>query len=122
MTKSRQALVLLSVGSVFSGILLLAAKPGRPSGRGADPTPTTDLVIRYLRDRFGVSDSVKLTADPLHDSVSPDFYEAGVTMDDGNPQHKKTQNMYVTKDGRYLATGSVFVVGANSTRCPRARD
>ncbi len=68
-----------------------------------------DTILKYIRDRFGVPDTVKLTFGDLHPSaVSPDFNDATVIVDDGKAKHP--QALLVSRDARFLivVTGAVM--------------
>ena len=66
-------------------------------------------ILKYIRDRFGVPDNVKLTFGDLHPSaVAPDFNDASVNVDDGKTQH--TQQLLVSRDGHFLMLVTVAVV------------
>lgn len=98
--------ILLLVGGVaFSAE---AKRSGTPAGVSS---ATRDNVLRYIRQRFGVPDTVKLTLGPFHDSVFPNIYETTVTVDDG--RQKRDQKLLVSKDGRYLVVGEVFSLGVD---------
>jgi protein-disulfide isomerase len=80
-----------------------------------------DKIIQYVRDRFQVPDSIKLTVEPLRKSAYPAFYETAITSDDGKQKH--TDNIFITDDGRCFVMGHVFAVNGNSSediiRCVR---
>ena len=67
-----------------------------------------DSILKYVRDRFGVPDTVKLTFGEVRSSdVAPDFNDATVLVDDGKSQHP--QEMLISKDGHYLVvTGAIM--------------
>lgn len=72
------------------------ASPGAQVSRAV-----SDKVLKYIRDRFGVPDNVKLSLGPLQtSSVAPDFYEGVVTVDDGKAP--RPQPVLISKDSRYL--------------------
>jgi len=67
-----------------------------------------DKILKYLRERFGVPDTVKLTLGPLLPSpVVPGFNQAAVMVADGKNQ--KSQPVLVSRDARFLVvvTGSI---------------
>lgn len=77
---------------------------------GAQGTPVSgavsDKILQYIRNRFGVPDTVKLTLGALHTSaIAPDFNEGMVTVDDGKTP--RAQPVLVSKDSHYL----IVVVG-----------
>jgi protein-disulfide isomerase len=80
-----------------------------------------DKIIQYVRDRFQVPESVKLTVEPLHKSSYPAFYETAITSDDGKQKH--TNNVFITDDGWCFVVGNVFALNGDSSdeiiRCVR---
>ena len=87
--------------------------PSQPK-KPAAPVPVLseakrNSILKYIRDRFGVPDNVKLTFGDLHPSaVAPDFNDASVNVDDGKTQH--TQQLLVSRDGHFLMLVTVAVV------------
>ena len=87
---------------------------GRRSARGvwalmrAQPAQAADLsdaardkILKYIRERFGVPDTVKLSLSAPHAStMASDFDEATVTVDNGTKQ--ALQPVLISKDSRYL--------------------
>ena len=62
---------------------------------------TRDKILNYIRDRFGVPGTVKLTLGQVHPSaVVPGFDEATVIVDDGKNQ--RPQQVMISNDGHYL--------------------
>ena len=83
---------------------LIAQAPNQPA--------TRDKIIRYVRERFNIPDSVKITMTDLRESVYPDFLETTITVDDG--KDKRSQPFFVSKNMRYLVEGSIFNLGGDS--------
>lgn len=84
--------------------------------------PTTpEKIVQYVRDRFEVPESVKVTAESLGNSQFPIFFQTIVTTDDG--KEKRASNVFITKDGRCFVMGNVFALPHGSTaeimRCVR---
>lgn len=102
---------------VFVGILLtmggvwLVAKEGRPGAARTSDAAMRAQILRYVRAKFGVPDSVKLTVDPLRPFTYPGFLQTIITADDGKQKH--TNSVFLTKDRRYLILGSLFMAGAD---------
>lgn len=102
---------------VFAGALLLCSLPrshGQSIKRAAatmNETATSGEVAWYIREKYGVADSVKLTVGSFHSSANPDYYDCIVTADDG--KQPKSQNISVSKDARYLAMSSMYPLGAD---------
>jgi protein-disulfide isomerase len=92
---------------VLSGFVMLVAAPTAQNGSLGDAT--RNKIQRYIRERFGIPDTVKLLVGDFHTSAAaPSFDEGTVTVDDGKNQH--AQEVLVSKDARYLivVTGSVI--------------
>jgi protein-disulfide isomerase len=83
---------------------LLAQAPNQPM--------THEKIIRYVRERFTIPDSVKITMTDLRESAYPDFLETTVTVDDG--KEKRSQPLFISRDMRYLVEGSIFNLGGDS--------
>lgn len=90
----------------------------QPAAQGASALSdaTRDKILTYIRERFGVADTLKLTLGPLKASpVSPGFNEATVMVGEGKEQH--TQLVLISKDARYLIVvlGSILELHENSS-------
>jgi len=84
---------------------------GLPPGFAAqapNQTATRDKIIHYVRQRFNIPDTVKLTVGEFRESAYPDFYQILVTVDDG--KDKRSQPFFVSKDGRYLVEGNIYTL------------
>ena len=77
------------------------------------PTPpaTRTKIINYLRERFSIPATVKITMSDLRESIYPDFLETTITLDDG--KDKRSQPLFVSKNMRYLVEGSIFNLGGD---------
>jgi protein-disulfide isomerase len=85
------------------------------SASHASPTTLSEAkqasVVNYIRERFGVAGSVKLTFGEIKQSdASPGFFDSALTISDGTNTHQ--QEILVSKDGRFLVvvTGAVIDV------------
>jgi len=92
---------------VLGGAVWAASKTPHPGG--AASAISSDKVVEAIRERFGIPDSTKMTAAPFHDSTNSAYYECVITVDDGKGQ--KLQTVSVSKDGKYLAMGSLYALG-----------
>ena len=111
------------------GVCMLLIDAGSMPGKTKDNSHITplaevaspDQIAQFVRDRFDVPQNVTLTADPLGNSPFPIFYQTVVTSVNGN--QKRTNNVFITKDGRCLVMGNVFALHDGSTadliRCLR---
>jgi protein-disulfide isomerase len=92
---------------LLSGLALAPAVAAQALNQAA----TREKIIQYVRQRFNIPDTVKLTVSEFRDSAYTDFYQTLVTVDDG--KDKKSQPFFVSKDGRYLVEGNIFTLGGD---------
>jgi protein-disulfide isomerase len=83
---------------------LLAQAPNQPL--------THEKIIRFVRERFTIPESVKITITDLRESAYPDYLETTVTVDDGKEKH--SQPLFISRNMRYLVAGSMFNLGGDS--------
>jgi len=87
-----------------------------PPAQGAALSGTmSDKIVTYIRERFGVPVTVRLSLGVLHpSSLAPSFNEGPVIVDDGKKQG--AQPVLVSKDSRYLIVipGSIIELHQNS--------
>ena len=93
------------------GGTLLVARAARPDAAATSDAAFRQKILRYVRARFGVPESVKLTADPLRPFSYPEFFQTTITTDDGKQKH--TNPVFITKDRRFLILGSLYTLGAD---------
>ena len=120
----RTGLLTCSVCLLLIGANTLGGETSRPQNSrapAASEPASPAKIVEYVRDRFEVPENVKLTAEPLDKSQFPMFFQTVVTSDDG--KQKRTNNVFITKDGRCLVMGNVFALHDGSTadliRCLR---
>jgi protein-disulfide isomerase len=109
-TVSKSVGVALAGFLIVGGALLIGESP-RPAAPATDDAATRSNIVRYVRAKFGVPETVKLTADPLQPAVYPAFLQTNIISDNGKETHPN--NAYVTKDHRYLILGQLYLVTAN---------
>jgi protein-disulfide isomerase len=107
---------------LFIGGNVLRGETGRDARAAtAAGLASPEKIVQYVRDRFEVPQSVKVTAEPLGNSQFPVFYQTVVTTDDG--KEKRANNVFITKDGRCFVMGNVFALEQGSSaellRCVR---
>ena len=105
-----------SVGDVLAGLLivgvaLLIGESPRPTAPATNDAATRGKIVRYVRDKFGVPENIRLTADPLQPAAYPAFLQTTITSDDG--KQKRPNNAFITKDHRYLILGQLYMVTAD---------
>ncbi len=120
----RSGFLTCSFSLLLAGGYGLAAETGPPQDARAPAAtglPSPEKIVQYVRDRFEVPESVKVTAEPLRNSQYPVFFQTIVTTDDG--KEKRSSNVFITKDGRCFLLGNVFALPQGSAdeiiRCVR---
>ena len=79
-----------------------------PAGPPLSDAALREKVIGYVRERFGLTSAVTVTADHFKPSLHPNFTETTIYTDDGK---KKSPNVaYVTKDLKLLVLGRLVAV------------
>ncbi len=105
---------MLALASIVAGYSQNSPKPTPPSGKPAASSAGISeskraVILKYIRDRFAVPDNVKLTlGDVLPSNVSPEFYDAVVSVDDGKTPQQRP--LLISRDGRFLVVVTVAVV------------
>lgn len=90
---------------------LAAHAAGNRAEHSATGSVSNEKIIRYIRDRFGVAHTVKMSMGSMANSVIPGYYQAVLTSNDGkNPEIK---NLLISRDGRYLVIGDTFPLGGD---------
>lgn len=67
---------------------------------------TEAKIIHYVRERFGIPQTTKLTVAPFKDSRYGDFYKTTIYVQKG--KEKSAQQAFITKDGHFMVIGTVF--------------
>jgi protein-disulfide isomerase len=104
---------------VWGGVLLVLAGTSIASGvaRGktnaVDDTALHEKITSFVRARFGIPDTVKITTSPFQASNFQGFLTSTITTDDGKQQ--KNTSVFLTNDRRYLIVGQIFALGKDPT-------
>jgi protein-disulfide isomerase len=100
----------------FVGIPWMVLRANPQAQGAAISDAARGKILNYIRERFGVPESVHLSLGPLHRSpIAPGFNEATVSVDEG--KNHRGQLILISKDSRYLIVvmGSVIDLRQNST-------
>jgi protein-disulfide isomerase len=114
--KFTKHLILVLAASVIPFAVWRAAKASPVPAS----VPTSDKVVSFIRERFSIPETTKMTADAFQDSPFRDYYQMSVTVDDG--KQKKNQPVFASKDGRYLVVGSLFPVSGRTELAAQIRE
>jgi len=100
---------------LWGGVLLLvtwvsiAHGVARVKANAIDDTALDEKIATFVRARFGIPDTVKITASPFQASNFQGFLASTITTDDGKQQ--KNTSVFVTADRHYLIVGMLFPLG-----------
>ncbi|HEY6293820.1 MAG TPA: thioredoxin domain-containing protein [Terriglobia bacterium] len=95
---------------MLAGLTVFASQKqkGSPAPSAKDDAPSPDRVLHFVREKFGVVSTTKLTIASFDPSPDPNYYQTVVTIDDG--KQPKQQPLSVSKDGRYLLLGDMMAL------------
>jgi len=108
---------LRKLAGMAAGILLLmgsflrSAQMPRVGAAAASDSATQERITRYIREKFGYDDTVKMTVWPLRSFSNPDFYKTNITLDYGKAQ--ETLDLFLTKDRRYLIMAKAYALNTD---------
>jgi len=81
----------------------------RVKANAIDDTALDEKITTFVRAKFGIPDTVKITASPFQASNFQGFLASTITTDDGKQQ--KNTSVFLTNDRRYLIVGQLFALG-----------
>ena len=100
-----RSFLLIGLVAIFLVVPAIAAGSGPSS---VTPPVPPDKIITYLRQRFHIPDSVKVTVSDCKESIYQDFYQTDVVLDDG--KDKRSESFFLSKNGRYLVEGNIYTL------------
>jgi len=104
---------------VWGGVLLLAAGVFIASGmaklqaNSSDDTALEEKVASFVRERFGIPDTVKVTAAPFQASNFPGFLSSTITTNTEDGKSPKTTSIFLTDDRHFLIVGLLYALTAD---------
>jgi len=113
-------LVDLGAFALVVGVATLIGGTTRSHALPAVDTALTDKVVQFIREQWGIPNTVKVTIPPFHTSAFPGFEESTVTTDDG--KQPKTAPVYITTGGHYLAVGAPLLALGSDFRADLLKD
>lgn len=109
--KSGQPVFLTKDGNyMVIGDVFPSSQAAQKAG-AANASETDKEIVDYVRTKFHVPPTVKLSVGPFQDSRYQDFYKITIYGEAG--ARKSAQPAFVTKDGRYTVIGSIFNLNAD---------
>lgn len=102
---------------VLGGILLLmagvliAGKVAKSQANASGDTAFEDKISSFIRERFGIPDTVKVAAAPFQSSDFPGFLSSVITTKTDDGKEPKNTTVFITDDRHYLIVGILFALG-----------
>jgi protein-disulfide isomerase len=102
---------------LLGGILFLVAEVliargvAKVKANAPDDAALDEKIVSYVRQRYGIPDTVKITVAPFQASIFPGFLASTLTTDDG--KQARDTNVFLTNDRHYLILGFLFALGAD---------
>jgi len=96
---------------ILTAVLAVSLLSPASAAQAPNQAATREKIIKYIRQRFNIPDSVKVTVGDFRESAYPDFDAITLTLDDG--KDKRAQPFFVSKDGRYLVEGNIYTLGGD---------
>ena len=84
-------------------VFLVGIPWGLASQGTKGPEELRRTILLFVREWYGLPETVKLDASAVQASHLPDFLKTQVTMDDG--KGKRSYSFFVSRDGQYLMEG-----------------
>ena len=99
---------------ILAGVLVLAGAWTAVTEQVRSAPAKNDAAIRqkiegYVRAKFGLMDTVKLTVSPLEDFGHGGFYKGSIVSEDG--KQARTHQVILSSDERYMLLGEFFPLG-----------
>jgi len=102
------------------GLILVAGSAvvfGQAKKAGKDPVSpaiSSEKIIRYVREKFGISDNVALSLDPFKGSPAPGFLSSAIEVGEG--KDKKTNAFTISKDGHTIVLGNLVALNGDTEK------
>ena len=93
--------------------VLIAGGVAKPQANASDDTSLEERTTRFVRERFGIPDTVKVTATPFQPSSFPGFLASTITTSTDDGKEPKSTNIFLTDDRHYLIVGVLYALGAD---------
>lgn len=106
MSKQAKALLVILTGIFLAVGVYSFCAPSRAHDHKESYSVLREKVAKYIRERFGVPQNVKLTVGDFHSSFDPHLYEVDVFVENG--KIRRDQKVFVSRDGNYLIVGQAY--------------
>jgi len=104
LAKGRDKAFIAAVGLILvAGSAVVFGQAKKAAKDPASSAISSEKVIRYVREKFGVPDNVVMSVDPFKSSPDPTFLSSAI--EEGQGKDKKTIPIAVSKDGHCVVVG-----------------
>src|SRR5208337_562994 len=93
--------------------LLIAGGVAKPKTNASGDAAQDEKIISFVRQRFGIPDTVKVTATAFQPSNFPGFQASTLTTATDDGKELKKTNIFLTDDRHYLIVGSLFALSGD---------
>jgi len=94
-------------------IVFIAGGVAKPQANASGEISLEEKIIAFVRERFGIPDTVKVTTTPFQPSSYPGFLTSTITTTTDDGKEPKSTNIYLTDDRHYLVVGVLYPLGAD---------
>lgn len=118
--KIRAGKVILLIGGVLGVAawvsLQAQAKRAGVATRTSAEQPSSNRIVQFIRERFGVPDTTTLTPEDLRPSPEAGYDQMTIAVDEGGtaPNAKHTNQITISKNGRYLILGALVPLSGSN--------
>ena len=99
--------ILVAAVALAGGFLVVTRQLQPPAAQ--NDAAVRQKIAGYVRAKFGLLDTVKLTVKPLEDFGHGGFFKSTITSEDG--KQTKTHNIILSNDERFMVMGEFFPLG-----------
>jgi protein-disulfide isomerase len=92
--------------------VLMAGRLAKSQANTSGDTTLEDKITSFIRERFSIPNTVKVTATPFQSSNFPGFLSSTITTTDDGKEPRNT-GIFLSDDRHYLIVGALFALGTD---------
>jgi protein-disulfide isomerase len=113
MQKSWTSLEVLGGVLLLVTVVLIAGGAAKPKTNASDDAALEEKVASFVRQRYGIPDTVKVTTTPFQSSNFPGFLASTITTTTDDGKEPKKNVIFLTDDHHYLIVGFLFALSGD---------
>jgi protein-disulfide isomerase len=94
-------------------VVLIAGGVAKPKTNASDDAALEEKVASFVRQRYGIPDTVKVTTNPFQSSNFPGFLASTITTTTDDGKEPKKNVIFLTDDHHYLIVGFLFALSGD---------